>query len=147
MTQRPGTLKREADELEARRTEFDKKQAKRAARKNATRKFSTQLAVDDDGRTSNWVLFKPRHGFPPDFGVPPELFVRLQYYKPGNKKIIVYNTESTSIGLRKVPKAFEGCKVDYGGPGPKLVKIRADSLLDESDNEGGTETETEMDIV
>lgn len=80
--------------------------------------------------TENWVLLDVNRGFPPTLpGDPPEIFVRLSRYVPGNRKIIAYNTKSHSVGLRKVPSNFEGCTVEYHKNGPKLVKVLDEKLI------------------
>ncbi|EME46310.1 hypothetical protein DOTSEDRAFT_22398 [Dothistroma septosporum NZE10] len=80
--------------------------------------------------TDNWVLLDIHRGFPPTLpGPPPEIFVRLSCYVPGNKKIIAYNTRSHSIGLRKTPKNLEGCTVEYHKSGPKLISALEKKLI------------------
>ncbi|CZT21107.1 uncharacterized protein RCC_06968 [Ramularia collo-cygni] len=142
-----GTLKRLQEELEeARKAIFEKKQDKlaTAARSGASKKHSKQIDVDepDIDFPSNWVLFDPRHDFPPVHSPPPEIFQRLQHFKPANSKIVAYNVESYACALRQTPAAFEGCEVQYGRSGMKLVKLkekkteaRIDSPIEIADSE------------
>lgn len=124
-------LKQQNEQHSAKVVAFNKKQAKKAtARKSGAAQKTTlgggsmQISVDEEGRSTNWVLFDPRHDFPPIHGETPFIFQHFAKYTPGNTKIVAYNIESYNISLRKTPSFFQDCKVEYHKNGPKLVRMR-----------------------
>lgn len=136
-------------ETEARIKTFEAKQARRQAKRGKVSAFgkrmtatadgenNTNIIVEDDAFSalrSNWVLFDPRHQFPPMLGDPPKIFERYAHYQPGNMKIVAYNTESFSVQLRRTPDHFLGKAVVYSKrAGPKLVPVGEEEAVSEEE--------------
>jgi hypothetical protein len=59
---------------------------------------------------------------------PPPIYTRLSHFKPGNEKIVVYNTTSHAIALRGTPASFAGKAVQYLNIGPVLVAEKLEEM-------------------
>lgn len=75
-------------------------------------------------RPPEWVLFDPLKGYAQDSESepPPTQYAKYEIYKPGNRKIIVFNLNSSAVTLKTTPVEFIGYDVDYLPNGPKLIK-------------------------
>lgn len=70
---------------------------------------------------SNWALFDPAHGFPPEFGDPPAVMQRFATFAPGNSRVLEYNIDTSSVRTRTTPQLLrEGRSVEYTKTGPKI---------------------------
>ncbi|KAK4539461.1 hypothetical protein LTR36_010938 [Oleoguttula mirabilis] len=74
---------------------------------------------------TNWVLFDPLRGYPRHASEPSETLQKFETFKPGNAKILEYNTVSQSVRVRSAPKVLlgEGRDVQYLATGPRLVEV------------------------
>lgn len=54
---------------------------------------------------------------------PPLIFRQFESYKPGNARIVEYNTESGCLRVRTTPRTLEGREVIYTKTGPRLVNL------------------------
>ncbi|KAK5120629.1 hypothetical protein LTR85_005987 [Meristemomyces frigidus] len=103
-------------------TEEEKEAATRSERLQRGNKGKYEHLYLTEG--TNWVLFDPLRGYPKQAGDPPELFQKLETYKPGNAKILEYNTVSESVRIRSLPKVLDGRDVQYLPNGPRLVEYK-----------------------
>ncbi|KAH9826610.1 hypothetical protein Tdes44962_MAKER00574 [Teratosphaeria destructans] len=82
---------------------------------------------------TNWVLFDPNRGYPSTVQdrhndetaahAPPAIFQRFETYRPGNARIVEFNTVSRAVRLRSTPAVLVAREVRYERFGPRVVDV------------------------
>nr|OQO21914.1 hypothetical protein B0A51_12498 [Rachicladosporium sp. CCFEE 5018] len=86
------------------------------------RNYANLVVMRGLGTAKDWVLFDFKRGWPKALKQPPALFVKFQEFKPGNKRVVLFNEGSGNVTLKSTPMCLEGKGVEYTKSGPKIVE-------------------------
>nr|OQO27738.1 hypothetical protein B0A51_05530 [Rachicladosporium sp. CCFEE 5018] len=86
------------------------------------RNYANLVVMRGLGTAKDWVLFDFKRGWPKALKQPPALFVKFQAFKPGNKRVVLFNEGSGNVTLKSTPMCLERKGVDYTKRGPKIVE-------------------------
>ncbi|OQN98545.1 hypothetical protein B0A48_15807 [Cryoendolithus antarcticus] len=86
------------------------------------RNYASLVVMRGLGTAKDWVLFDFKRGWPKALKQPPALFVKFQEFRPGNKRVVLFNEGSGNVTLKSTPMCLEGKGVEYTKSGPKIVE-------------------------
>lgn len=84
------------------------------------------LNLTTDATLPDWVLFDDTRAFPDGYDHLPRIVKDYARFRPGHRKILMYNLVSKAIALKSLPFSFLGNEIEYTTLGPRLV-VQVDS--------------------